>query len=122
MNVFSFSLSGQFCAQWLILWQMAHFIGFPNLSKGFLPYLDCGLPVSSSLAILQFELFDCGCVGVRCKYLGVWYGIFFFFLYGLVSVSVEESITVIVCATWRFCREFLLLIIKMFNIIQLVHG
>ena len=72
MNVFSFSLSRQFCAQWLILWQMAHFVGFPYLSKGFLPCLDCGLFVGSCLAILQFRLFDC-----CCKYLGVWMVFFF---------------------------------------------
>ena len=40
---------------------------------------------------------------------------FFFFLYDLVSVSIEESIVIIVCATWGFCREFLVLIIKIFT-------
>ena len=115
MNVFSFSLSGKFCVRWLILWQMAHFVGFPYLSKEFLPGLDCSLHVSSCLAILQIRLFHCGCVDVRCKNLGIWYGVLFF--YDLVSVSVEESILVIVCATWGFCREFLILIIKIFTVI-----
>ena len=78
------SLSGQFCVQWLILWQMA--LCWVSISTGFLPCLDCGLHVSSCLATLQFGLFDCGCVGVRCKYLGVWYGIVF--LYDLVSLFV----------------------------------
>ena len=85
MNVFSLSLSGQFCDQWLILWQMAHFIGFPYLSKGFLSCLDCGLFVGSCLAILQFGLFDC-CY----KCLEVWYGFFFSFFFFF-------------CMTWFLC-------------------
>ena len=27
----------QFCAQWFMLWQTAHFVGIPYLSRGFLP-------------------------------------------------------------------------------------
>ena len=41
----------------------------------------------------------------------------FFFFYDLVSVSIEESIVIIVCATWGFSREFLVLILKIFNTI-----
>ena len=64
-------------------------------------------------------LFDGGCVGVRCKHLGVGY---VFFVWLGFSVSVEESIVVILCATWGFCREFLVLIIKILTVIRIVYG
>ena len=92
MNVFSFSLSGRFCVQWLILWQVAYFFVFPYLSNGFLPSFGCSLLVNSCLVILQFGLFDCCGVGVRFKYLGVWYSIFVFFLCNLVSLFFSVSV------------------------------
>lgn len=64
---------------------MAHFIGFPYLSKGFLPCFEYGLFVIFCLAILQFVFFDCCSVDVHCKYLGLWNGIFVF------------------CVTWFLC-------------------
>ena len=89
MNVFSFSLSGKFCVRWLILWQMA--FCWVSISKEFLPGLDCSLHVSSCLAILQIGLFDCGCVDVRCKHLGIWYSVLFF--YDLVSLFLWKKVS-----------------------------
>ena len=73
-SVFSFSLPGRFCAEWLTLWRMAYFVGFPYISNGFLPSFGCGLLVNSCLVILQFgylivvmwvsiiSIFECGMV------------------------------------------------------------
>ena len=46
----------------------------------------------------------------------------FFFVWLGFSVSVEESIVAILCATWGFCREFLVLIIKILTVIRIVYG
>ena len=62
-----------------------------SISKEFLPGLDCSLHVSSCLAILQIGLFDCGCVDVRCKHLGIWYSVLFF--YDLISLFLWKKVS-----------------------------
>lgn len=72
---------------------MAHFIGFPYLSKGFLPCFEYGLFVIFCLAILQFVFFDCCSVDVHCKYLGLWNGIFVF-LRDMVSLFLLKKVSI----------------------------